>query len=200
MTGFSKQFLDELAAISGRLDTALVDELAERLGEVRDTGGRLFILGIGGGAGNAGHAVCDLRGLAGFDAYAPTDNPASLTALTNDHGWRYAFSRWLEDSRLGPRDAVLVFSVGGGSEDPPVSVNLVEAVRLATERGAFVCGVVGPDGGETARLADVCIRVPVADLTFRTTHTEIIQSVVWHMLATHPRLNTVTPLWETLRP
>ncbi|WP_250285176.1 SIS domain-containing protein [Frankia sp. CiP1_Cm_nod2] len=192
--------MDELAAISGRLDTALVDELAERLGEVRDTGGRLFILGIGGGAGNAGHAVCDLRGLAGFDAYAPTDNPASLTALTNDHGWRYAFSRWLEDSRLGPRDAVLVFSVGGGSEDPPVSVNLVEAVRLATERGAFVCGVVGPDGGETARLADVCIRVPVADLTFRTTHTEIIQSVVWHMLATHPRLNTVTPLWETLRP
>ncbi len=199
MTGFSKQFLDELAAISGRLDTALVDDLAERLGEVRDTGGRLFVLGIGGGAGNAGHAVCDLRGLAGFDAYAPTDNPASLTALTNDHGWRYAFSRWLEGSRLGPRDAVLVFSVGGGSEDPPVSVNLVEAVRLATERGAFVCGVVGPDGGETARLADVCIRVPVADLTFRTTHTEIIQSVVWHMLATHPRLNTVTPLWETLR-
>lgn len=197
-TGFSRRFLVELAAIAGLLDHGAVDRLAERLARTRETGGRVFVVGLGGGAANAAHAACDLRGLAGVEAYAPTEDVASLTAAANDHGWRHAFTRWLTISRLGDGDVLLVMSVGGGSEDPPVSENLVEAVRLARSVGAFVSGVVGPAGGETARLADLCIRVPVVNRAFRTTHTEIYQSVVWHMLVTHPLLNAVTPHWESL--
>jgi D-sedoheptulose 7-phosphate isomerase len=198
-TGFGPRFLAEIGSVAATLDHAAVDRLAERLARVRDEAGRVFIVGLGGGAANAAHAACDLRGLAGIEAYAPTDSPASLTAAANDYGWINAFSRWLSASRLGARDALLVLSVGGGSIDPPVSENLVKAVSFARLAGAFVCGVVGPDGGETARLADLCIRVPVTDPTLRTTHTEIFQAVVWHMLAVHPRLNTTTPKWESLR-
>jgi D-sedoheptulose 7-phosphate isomerase len=194
------RFLRELRAIAESLDSGLVDEIALRLRRVREEQGRVFVIGVGGGAGNATHAVCDLRALAGLEAYAPTDNAAALTAAINDHGWRDSFARWLRGSRVGSRDAVVIFSVGGGSEDPPVSVNIVEAVREAVAAGAFVCGVVGPDGGVTAQLADVCVRVPVAGREYRTTHTEIFQAVVWHMLVTHPALALVTPRWEALRP
>lgn len=195
---FSTRFLAELTRAADRLDHTMVDRLAVRLAGIRDAGGRVFVVGLGGGAANAAHAACDLRGLANVQAYAPTDTPASLTAAANDYGWRHAFTRWLLGSRLCAADALLVLSVGGGSEDPPVSENLIEAIQLARKVGAFTAGVVGPDGGATARLADLCIRTPVEDLGFRTTHTEIFQSVVWHMLVTHPALGQVTPRWESL--
>lgn len=197
---FTRRFLAAIATVAERTDTDLVDQLADRLATVRDDAGRVFVVGVGGGAANASHAACDLRGLAAVEAYAPTDNSASLTAAANDYGWRHSISRWLTGSRICHRDALMVFSVGGGSEDPPVSVNLIEAITVARAAGAFVCGVVGPDGGETARLADLCVRVQVPDREFRTTHTEIYQSVIWHLLVTHPRLSASTPLWETLRP
>jgi D-sedoheptulose 7-phosphate isomerase len=198
--GFGRRFLDELIAVATRLDVVAVDRLAERLSNVRSRGGRVFVIGLGGGAANASHAACDLRALAALEAYAPTDSAASFTAAANDYGWREALSRWLQVSRITERDALLVLSVGGGSFDPPVSENLVSAIMVAREAGAFVCGVVGPDGGETASLADLCIRVPVEDRALRTTHTEIFQSVVWHMLVAHPALMARTPHWESLRP
>lgn len=198
--GHGPRFLEALAEIAANLDHAAVDRIAARMARTRHEGGRVFVLGVGGGAGNATHAVCDLRNLAGLEAYSPTDNAATLTASINDGGWAHSVSAWLRGSRLSTRDVLTVFSVGGGSTDPPVSVNLVEAVRLAVDVGAYVCGVVGPDGGETARVADDCVRVPVTDREFRTTHTEIFQSVVWHMLVTHPALAVVTPRWESLCP
>ncbi|MFD9406485.1 SIS domain-containing protein [Streptomyces sp. NPDC059989] len=196
---YTLRFTEELVRVAQRLDLAAVDDVARALRAVRDGGGRVFCVGVGGGAANASHAVCDFRGLAGLESYAPTDNSAALTAAINDYGWRDSISRWLTGSRIGPSDALLVFSVGGGSEEPPVSVNLVEAVRTAKRASAFVCGVVGPNGGETRRLADVCITVPVSDPDHVTTHTEIFQSVVWHLLVTHPELNRTRPHWEGLR-
>jgi D-sedoheptulose 7-phosphate isomerase len=191
-------FVEELVAVATRLDLAAVDRMAAELGRRRAAGGRVFFLGVGGGAANAAHAVCDFRGMAGFEAYAPTDNPATLTASINDLGWDGSMARWLSDSQLGARDAVVVFSVGGGSEDPPVSMNLVHAVRTTVQTGALLCGVVGPRGGETARSADICITVPVAAADLTTTHTEIFQAVVWHLLVTHPELNRTRPHWEGL--
>lgn len=199
-TGYGQRFLAHVAEIADRLDWKAVDRLAKRLAHLREDGGRVFVVGLGGSAANAAHAACDLRGLAGVEAYAPTDSPASWTAAANDYGWTQAFTRWLTVSRIGARDALLVFSVGGGSVDPPVSENLVEAAQLARSAGAAVYGVVGPDGGEVARLAGLCIRVPVTDRSFRTTHTEIFQAVVWHMLVTHPVLRATVPRWESLRP
>jgi D-sedoheptulose 7-phosphate isomerase len=199
-SAFTGRFLAAIVAVAERIDTGLVDQLADRLASVRDSSGRVFVVGVGGGAANASHAACDLRGLAAFEAYAPTDSSASLTAAANDYGWRHSVSRWLTSSKVCSRDALMVFSVGGGSEDPPVSINLIEAMSVARTAGAFICGVVGPDGGETARRADLCLRVPVSVREFRTTHTEIYQSVLWHLLVSHPRLRAGTPLWETLHP
>jgi D-sedoheptulose 7-phosphate isomerase len=195
---FVDDFLVELSGIAHRLDRDEIDAIATRLEQLRAENGRVFVIGVGGGAANATHAVCDLRGLAGIEAYSATDNAATLTATANDYGWRQSVSRWLTGSHIGPRDLLMVFSVGGGSETPPVSVNLVEAVKVALAGGATVCGVVGPDGGETARLAHLCIRVPVLGRSFWTTHTEIYQSVVWHLLVTHPRVRATTPKWESL--
>lgn len=197
-SGHSTRFMEVLAAVASRVDVAVIDRIAHRLAEVREAQGRLFLLGVGGGAGNATHAVCDFRNLAGLDASSPTDNAATLTASINDRGWRNAVAEWLQCSNIGPRDAVMVFSVGGGSEEPAVSVNLVEALRRAHQAGAYLSGVVGPDGGETARLAHDCVRVPVEERDFRTTHTEIFQAVVWHLLITHPALARTRPRWETL--
>jgi D-sedoheptulose 7-phosphate isomerase len=191
-------FVRELVAVAERLDLAEVERMAEELARRRDAGGRLFFLGVGGGAANAAHAVCDFRGMAGFEAYAPTDNSATLTASINDHGWDGSMAGWLASSRLDGRDAVVVFSVGGGSEDPPVSMNIVQAVQAAGRQGALVCGVVGPRGGATAAAADVCITVPVEAAELTTTHTEIFQAVVWHLLVTHPALNRTPPHWESL--
>ena len=195
---FVRDYLKQTAAIAERLDAAAVDRLAAALARVRERGGRLFVLGVGGGAGHASHAVADFRKLAGLEAYAPTDNAAELTARINDDGWEDSVAAWLAGSRLGERDAVLVFSVGGGDAARRVSVNLVKAVDYARSVGATVCGVVGRDGGHTARVGDAVVLVPTVDAERVTPHTEAFQAVIWHLLVTHPALAVTKGRWESL--
>jgi D-sedoheptulose 7-phosphate isomerase len=175
-----------------------VERLATALAVVREDGGRLFILGVGGSAAHASHAACDFRKLCGLEAYAPTDNVAELTARANDDGWETVFASWLEGSRLDRRDAVLVFSVGGGNEESGVSVNLVRALEIAHRAGARVFGIVGRDGGHTRAVADECILIPVASEDRITAHTEGMCAVIWHLLVSHPKLQAATPKWESL--
>lgn len=185
------------AELAYAIDGDQLDALARGLVEVRKRGGRLFILGVGGGAGHASHAVNDFRNLCGIESYAPTDNVSELTARTNDAGWETAFIDWLTVSRLGPRDALLVFSVGGGTRNPPVSTSVVSAIERAKELGASIYGIVGAPGGTVARLADVAILIdPPPDL--RTPLVESFQAVVWHALVSHPELATRSGRWETL--
>src|SRR4051794_608367 len=188
MTSFSKQFLAETIEIVSVLDPSAVDAVAEGLGRVRDGGGRLFILGVGGSAGHAGHAVNDFRKLCAFEAYAPTDNVSELTARTNDEGWDTTFSAWLAGSRIEADDAVLVFSVGGGDAQRNVSLNLVSALAVAADVGAGIFGIVGRDGGHTARGAHACVVIPPLYPERVTPHTEGLCAVVWHLLVTHPTL------------
>jgi D-sedoheptulose 7-phosphate isomerase len=195
---FSARFLSESAQVIERLDGDAIERMAEVLSDVRRRGGRLFFLGIGGGAGHAGHAVNDFRKLAGFEAYAPTDNVSELTARVNDEGWDTSYSAWLEASRLGQRDAVFVFSVGGGSVEKSVSVSLVRAVELARQRGAAVLGIVGRDGGYTAQVADACVVVPTISPEHVTAHTEGFQAVLWHLLVSHPALKVNPTKWESV--
>ncbi len=195
---YAKQHLDEAAAIIRLLDTDAIERVAEALAAVRTSGGRLFFLGVGGSAGNAGHAVNDFRKIAGFEAYAPTDNVSELTARINDDGWDTTFSAWLAGSRLAAADGLLVFSVGGGDAEHGVSLNLVRAVDYAAELGASVCGIVGRDGGHTARVADACVVIPVANPTHVTPHTEGLCAVVWHLLVTHPALKRSETKWESV--
>ncbi len=195
---FVEQHLEETADIARRLDRAAIAAVVERLAAVRERGGRLFVLGVGGSAANASHAVNDFRKLCGFEAYAPTDNVSELTARINDEGWAGALAAWLRGSRIGPRDGVLVFSVGGGDEERNVSPNIVEAIREAKRVGATVVGIVGRDGGFTARAADACVVIPVVNPGSITPHTEAFQSVVAHLLVSHPRLKTASTHWEHL--
>src|SRR5881396_3545436 len=185
---YSKQHLREAAEIVSNLDPALCEKAVELLAAVRARGGRLFILGVGGSAANASHAVNDFRKLTGIESYAPTDNVSELTARTNDDGWTSVFIEWLKGSRLSSKDAVLVFSVGGGNAEKNVSPNLVTALQFAKERGASVLGIVGRDGGYTAQVADVCIIIPTVNPANTTPHTEAFQAVVWHLLVSHPAL------------
>jgi D-sedoheptulose 7-phosphate isomerase len=194
---FSQRFLAETAEIAGQLDPGQIDSMAATLTSVREGGGRLFILGVGGGAGHASHAVNDFRKLCGFEAYAPTDNVSELTARTNDEGWETTFEAWLRTSRLGDSDGLLVFSVGGGSREHHVSMNVVRAVELAKEVGASVFGIVGKPDGTTAQLADVCI-VVAAPAERRTPHVESFQAVLWHLLVSHPALAAATAKWEAV--
>lgn len=196
---FARRHLDETARIAAAIDDADVERLASILAAVRAGGGRLFFLGVGGGAAHASHAVNDFRKLAGFEAYAPTDNVAELTARTNDEGWDVVFEAWLQESRLRPADAVFVFSVGGGDAERNVSVNLVKALRYARRIGATIVGIVGRDGGFTAGVADVCIIVPTVNDRAVTPHTEAFQTVLWHLLVTHPALQTASAKWESTR-
>jgi D-sedoheptulose 7-phosphate isomerase len=196
---FSQTFLAEAAQICGKLDAAEIEKLAQRLAAVRARGGRLFVLGVGGSAGNASHAVNDFRKIVGLEAYAPTDNVSELTARTNDEGWATVFVEWLKVSRLNPKDGVLVFSVGGGNLEKNVSPNLVHALRLAKEVGATICGIVGRDGGYTKQVADACVVVPTLDPEHVTPHTEAFQAVVWHLLVTHPALKQTQTKWESVR-
>jgi D-sedoheptulose 7-phosphate isomerase len=166
---------------------------------VRQMEGRLFFLGVGGGAGNASHAVNDFRKICGFEAYAPTDNVSELTARVNDDGWESIFSKWLRCSRLRKGDAVFVFSVGGGNKEKQVSANIVEALVYTKEIGAFVLGILGRDGGYTAQVADACVVIPTMDTETVTPHTEAFQGVVWHLLATHPKLKINEMKWETIK-
>lgn len=195
---FSDQFLLEVEAVARELDRQAIEQTAELLARVRSRGGRLFILGVGGSAGNASHAVNDFRKIVGLEAYAPTDNVSELTARTNDEGWAAVFASWLQTSRLTSRDAVLVLSVGGGSVEKNVSPNLVAAVDLAKRVGASILGIVGRDGGYTAKVADVCVVVPTDNPLHSTPHTEAFQAVVWHLLVSHPALKAHETKWESM--
>jgi D-sedoheptulose 7-phosphate isomerase len=199
VSSFAERYLAETVEIVERLDRDELERLAAELAEVRDRGGRLFVLGVGGSAAHAGHAVNDFRKLCAFEAYAPTDNVSELTARTNDDGWESVFAEWLSGSRLGERDAVLVFSVGGGDLERNVSANLVRALEYAREVGARIFGVVGRDGGYTKREADACVVIPTASEERVTPHTEGVCAVVWHLLVTHPGLQAQTGKWESLR-
>lgn len=195
---FVRDYLSQTAEIAARLDAGAIDKLATALAGVRSRGGRLFVLGVGGGAGHAAHAVADFRKLAGLESYAPTDNAPELTARINDDGWDASLAAWLRGSRLAARDAVLIFSVGGGDAERRVSVNLVNAVDYAKAVGASVLGVVGRDGGHTARVGDAVVIVPTVDASRVTPHTEAFQAVVWHLLVTHPALALAKGKWESL--
>jgi D-sedoheptulose 7-phosphate isomerase len=195
---FAQQYLRESASIVERLDAAAIERVVDVLAQVRSRGGRLFFLGVGGSAANCSHAVNDFRKLAGFEAYAPTDNVSELTARTNDDGWETVFAAWLSQSRLRREDGVFVFSVGGGSLEKNVSANLVRALQQAKSIGAAIVGVVGRDGGYTAHVADACVIVPTVNADMVTPHTEAVQAVVWHLLVSHPRLKSAPTKWESV--
>jgi D-sedoheptulose 7-phosphate isomerase len=196
---FAADFLNETTTLVAALDAQVIEDVAIGLAAVRANGGRLFILGVGGSAGHAGHAVNDFRKLCGFEAYAPTDNVSELTARTNDEGWDTVFSAWLDGSRLREGDGLLVFSVGGGSRERNVSANLVAALELAVERKASIYGIVGRDGGFTATVADACVVIPPTYPNHVTPHTEGLAAVVWHLLVSHPALAMVSTKWESLK-
>ncbi len=196
---FTKQFLAEAAQILERLDVDAIERLAGLLAETRSRGGRLFILGVGGSAANASHAVNDFRKLAGIETYAPTDNVSELTARTNDEGWPTVFEAWLRVSRLRREDMVLVFSVGGGDAQRGVSANLVSALQYARQVGASIGGIVGRAEGYTAQVADVCVIIPTVSPAHVTPHTEAFQAVVWHALVSHPVLKTADTKWESVQ-
>lgn len=198
MTTYTTQYLNEVELILARLDTAIIDRITGLLVDLRRRGGRLFFLGVGGSAANAAHAVNDFRKLAGIEAYAPTDNVAELTARINDDGWEGVFAGWLKGSRLGPKDMVFVLSVGGGDLERNVSPNLVRAVEFALQVGAIVCGIVGRDGGYTARMADACLVVPTVNPDTVTPHAESFQALICHLLVSHPALQTTAMKWESL--
>jgi D-sedoheptulose 7-phosphate isomerase len=196
---FADTYLDETARILERLDRGALERMAEQLAATRDSGGRLFVLGVGGSAAHASHAVNDFRKLCELEAYAPTDNVSELSARTNDDGWETVFAAWLAGSRLGAGDALLVFSVGGGDAEQNVSVNLVRALEHAQEVGASIYGIVGRDGGFTASVADQCIVIPPLSDERVTPHTEGLCAVVWHLLVSHPALQRQGTHWESLR-
>lgn len=197
---FTQEFLGEVRAIADALDTAKIDQLVERLAAIRERGGRLFILGVGGSAANASHAVNDFRKICGLECYAPTDNVSELTARANDEGWATIFSEWLRGSRLSERDGILVFSVGGGDLERNVSPNLVRAVEYARLCDAAVLGIVGRDGGYTARAADAVVIVPTVNPERVTPHSEAFQAVIWHLVVTHPALKISRTKWESAVP
>jgi D-sedoheptulose 7-phosphate isomerase len=196
---FTKIYLDETVRAVSALDAGAIEAVAAGLARVRDGGGRLFILGVGGSAAHASHAVNDFRKLCAFEAYTPTDNVAELSARVNDDGWDSSFAGWLEISRLGARDAVLVFSVGGGSKAKKVSANLVHALELAAQRGSSIFGVVGRDGGATRAAAEACVLIPTVSPDRITPHTEGLCAVVWHLLVSHPALKRAATKWESTK-
>jgi D-sedoheptulose 7-phosphate isomerase len=192
------EYLREASEILSRLDRESIERTIDLLVELRERGGRLFVLGVGGGASHASHAVNDFRKICGIEAYAPTDNVSELTARINDDGWESSFSGWLRGSRLSSRDAVMVFSVGGGNLPRGISVNLIRALEEARRVGARICGVVGRDGGFTREVADACVLIPVVSPESVTAHTESFQAVIWHLLVSHPRLRLSEMKWESV--
>ncbi len=196
---FAQDYLAQVHAIVDRLDAVSIEKMVDSLAATRARAGRLFILGVGGSAANASHAVNDFRKLVAIESYAPTDNVSELTARTNDEGWSSVFEAWLRGSHLRAEDAVLVLSVGGGNLEKNVSPNLVSALQYAKQVGASVLGIVGRDGGFTAYVADACVIVPVIDTATVTAHTEAFQSVILHLLVSHPRLKAAPTKWESVR-
>ena len=196
---YTEQYLAEVVEISRRLDQPAIERMTEHLAELRSRGGRLFLLGVGGSAGNCSHAVNDFRKIAGIEAYTPTDNVSELTARINDDGWDSVFANWLKGSRLTNKDIVLVFSVGGGDLERNISPNLVRALQYAKEIGARICGIVGRNGGYTALVADVCVIVPTINSETITPHAEAFQAVIWHLVVSHPKLRASEMKWESVR-
>lgn len=192
---FSEKHLNESIEITKQINSEVVETIVELLSDVKATGGRLFVLGVGGSAANASHAVNDFRKLAGIEAYAPTDNVAEITARTNDEGWEGVFSGWLKVSKFNSKDCLFILSVGGGDKIKNVSPNLIEAIDLAKEVGARVTGIVGRDGGYTAINANVCLIVPTVNPDTVTPHAESFQAVIWHLLVSHPKLKTNSTKW-----
>ena len=198
MSYIAKHFA-EASQVLKKLDIDSVEQMTDILVETRDLGGRLFILGVGGSAGNASHAVNDFRKICGMEAYAPTDNVSELTARTNDEGWESVFVEWLRVSKLNAKDCILVFSVGGGNKEKNISANLVHALVYAKEKLAKVIGVVGRDGGYTAKVADACCKITVVNPTNTTPHTEAFHAVVWHALVSHPKMKISQTKWESVQ-
>ncbi|HTF72619.1 MAG TPA: SIS domain-containing protein [Edaphobacter sp.] len=198
MLEFCQQYLSEAREIAAKLDTAAIEKAVSVLAESRSQGGRLFILGVGGSAANASHAVNDFRKIGGFEAYAPTDNVSELTARTNDEGWGGIFESWLQVSRLRAEDCLLVLSVGGGNIEKGVSANLVGALKHARAVGAKTVGIVGRDGGYAAQVADACVIIPTVNPAHITPHSEAFQAVVWHLMVSHPALKVVETKWESV--
>jgi D-sedoheptulose 7-phosphate isomerase len=197
---YAVQHLKETAEIVAQLDAAACEKCVAELRATRDRGGRLFILGVGGSAANASHAVNDFRKIAGIECYAPTDNVSELTARTNDEGWASVFAEWLRGSRLTPKDSLLILSVGGGNLEKNVSPNLVLALQYAKQVGARVVGIVGKDGGYTAQVADACVIVPTVNPHNITPHSEAFQAVIWHLFVSHPDLKVNQTKWESVAP
>ena len=194
---YSQQHIKEAISILNTLDAEAIEKMAELLATVKADQGRLFFLGVGGSAGNCSHAVNDFRKIVGIESYAPTDNVSELTARTNDEGWPTIFVEWLKISHLGPKDALFILSVGGGDLEKNISPNLVEALKLAKTVGAKVTGIVGRDGGYTAKVADVCVIIPTVNPETITPHSEAFQAVVWHLLVSHPKLKANATKWES---
>ena len=192
-------YLREVKSITELLDRAVIEKMVDTLIDIREKKGRLFFLGVGGGAGNASHAVNDFRKIAGIESYSPTDNVSELTARINDDGWESSFAAWLKGSNLNSKDGVFVFSVGGGNREKNVSVNLVKALEYARKVKAKVLGIVGRDGGYTGKIADVCVIIPTVNINTVTPHTEAFQSVIWHLLVSHPRLRAAEMKWESIK-
>ena len=193
------EYIEESGQILANLDRKSLEKIVSLLLQVRQNQGRLFFIGVGGGAGHASHAVNDFRKIAGFEAYAPSDNISELTARVNDDGWDTSYSNWLMGSRLNDKDMVFVFSVGGGDVELNVSLNIVKALSYARQVGALICGVVGPNGGFTAQVADACVKIPVQNTETVTPHTEAYQAVVWHLLVSHPSVRMSAMKWESIQ-
>jgi D-sedoheptulose 7-phosphate isomerase len=192
-------YLGEVKSITSLLDRAAIEKMVDTLIDIRDKKGRFFFLGVGGGAGNASHAVNDFRKIAGFESYSPADNVFELTARINDDGWETSFAAWLKGSNLNSKDGVFVFSVGGGSREKNVSVNLVNALEYAKKVKAKVLGIVGRDGGYTGKIADVCVIIPTVNTSTITPHSEAFQSVIWHLIVSHQRLRAAEMKWESIK-
>lgn len=193
---FVRQYLEEAVSVINQLDQVVIEQMAEHLVAVRDRGGRLFILGVGGGAGHASHAVNDFRKIARIESYSPSDNVSELTARTNDEGWDTVYAAWLEGSKLSKNDLIMVFSVGGGDAVRNISVNLVRALDYAKSLGTPIIGVVGRDGGHAAKVGDAVCLVPVVNTANITPHTEAFQAVIWHLLVVHPAVQKMSNKWE----
>ena len=199
MSGYAEKYLNEVKEIAGRMDVRAVEALALLIVSVREQGGRIFFLGVGGSAANASHAVNDFRKIGGIECYTPTDNVSELTARINDQGWDDCFSEWLKGSRISAKDLVFVFSVGGGNLEKKVSINIVRALEVAKQAGSKIGGVVGRDGGYTAKVADACVIIPTVNSDGITPHTEAFQAVVWHLLISHPLLLKNEMKWESIK-
>lgn len=198
MMGYVQQYLEEAGRILCGMDQQAIECTVDLLAELRERGGRLFVVGVGGGAGHASHAVCDFRKIAQIEAYAASDNVAELTARVNDEGWDTCYVNWLRGCRLNKEDMVFVFSVGGGDDVRNISNNLVKALQYAKQVGTTVCGVVGRDGGYTAQVADSCVLIPVVNPSTITPHTESFQAMIWHLLVSHPKLRVAEMKWESV--